>query len=162
MCQLVGPTSSPASLSLQGGFVHDGGLSTKCPSCGLVISDWRVADVVIQRHREASPNCAFVRSLPSPPPSTQGPSIGGARLSTAGDVSRPMQVDCALPPPTEVNEALLLQRLKASEEARFETFYDWPLHFLPPRRLAEAGFYYFHDHDRVSGNFFLAPSAQRS
>ncbi|XP_077525651.1 putative inhibitor of apoptosis isoform X6 [Haemaphysalis longicornis] len=132
-----------------GGFVHDSGLRTKCLSCGVVISDWRIADEVIQRHREASPNCAFVRDLPSLPQSTQGPPVGGARSPTAGDVSRPMQVDCALPPLPEMNESLFLQRLKASEEARFETFYDWPLLFLPPRRMAEAGFYYFHDNDRV-------------
>lgn len=142
----------PKERLAQGGFVHIGGTNTKCPSCGLVISDWQVADVVIQRHREASPNCSFVRSLPTPPPPAQGPSVGAARSPATEDVTRPMRVDCAVPPPqrptTEVNE-LLLQRLKASEEARFETFSDWPLDFLPPRRLAQAGFYYFHDGDRV-------------
>ncbi|XP_077525638.1 death-associated inhibitor of apoptosis 2-like [Haemaphysalis longicornis] len=136
----------------QGGFVHIGGSSTKCLSCGVVISDWQVADRVIQRHRQASPNCAFVRSIPSAPPSAQGPSVGGARSPTAGDVARHMQVSCVLPPsqrpPTEV-DAFFLQRLKASEEARLETFYDWPLDLLPPRRLSQAGFYYLHDDDRV-------------
>ncbi|KAH9382411.1 hypothetical protein HPB48_005556 [Haemaphysalis longicornis] len=124
-----------------GGFVHDGGLRTKCLSCGVVISDWRVADVVIQRHREASPNSRLRRrkDLPSEAPARRplGMFRGRCRLTVRCLHRRRM------------NESLFLQRLKASEEARFETFYDWPLVFLPPRRMAEAGFYYFHESDRV-------------
>ncbi|XP_077525639.1 death-associated inhibitor of apoptosis 2-like [Haemaphysalis longicornis] len=148
--------AGPAALLMlwheQGGFVQIGGSSWKCLYCGVVISDWQDTDGVIQRHREASPNCAYGLSIPSAPPSAQGPSIGGGRSPTAEDVAREKQVSCALPPsqrPPTVVDALFLQRLKASEEARLETFYDWPLEFLSPRRLAKAGFYYLHDGDRV-------------
>lgn len=146
----------PKDRLAQAGFEHIGDLRTKCHSCGLEISDWRYADCVIQRHRDASPNCSFVRSLPSPPASvaTQEPSVGGARSPAAEqDAPRPMQVGCVLrssqqQPPT-LESPLFLQRLKASEEARFETFSDWPLDFLSPRVLAQAGFYYIHEGDKV-------------
>lgn len=150
----------PKDRLAQAGFEHigdhSGDLRTICRSCKLVISDWRYGDCVIDRHRHASPNCPIVQSLPTPPPppsmATQEPSVGGAHSPAAEDAPRPMQVDCMPPssqrPPTAESE-LFLQRLKASEEARFDTFSDWPLDFLSPRVLAQAGFYYIHEGDKV-------------
>ncbi|XP_077525641.1 death-associated inhibitor of apoptosis 2-like isoform X1 [Haemaphysalis longicornis] len=67
----------------QSGFEHIGGLSAKCCSCGLVISDWRLGDSVTERHREESPDCPFVRAHPTThSQAVQGPSNGGAKSSS--------------------------------------------------------------------------------
>ncbi|KAH7938373.1 hypothetical protein HPB49_022955 [Dermacentor silvarum] len=169
------PPDAPVSAKklAQGGFVCISSPRhlTQCFKCGLEVSDWKIADSVVDRHRTVRPNCAFVRSLPSPrvpvaaspASSTAGASSGGTRR-----VEQPMHVDSVMPPFPRVGSAplvrsgacetvpriavendLQLRRLQASEEERFNTFSDWPLDFLPARTLAQAGFYYLHEQDKV-------------
>lgn len=172
------PPNAPVSAKklAQGGFVciNASRLLTRCYSCGLEVSDWRIADVVVDKHRTMRPDCAFVRSLPSPhvsgAPSPQSPTTippsAGARHVQA------MHVDSVAPPLPCINSTpsvqsrscetvpqsgarndIPLHRLQASEGERFNTFYDWPLVSPSPRALAQAGFYYIHEQDKVQCAF---------
>ncbi|XP_075551488.1 putative inhibitor of apoptosis isoform X2 [Dermacentor variabilis] len=169
------PPDAPVSAKklAQGGFVciSAPGHLTKCFKCGLEVSDWKIADSVVDRHRAVRPNCAFVRSLPSPRVLVAASPIysaAGASSVGATRVEQPMQVDSVIPqlprvasapfvrsvacepvPRNGVENDMQLRRLQASEEERFNTFSDWPLDFLPARTLAQAGFYYLHEEDKV-------------
>ncbi|XP_077488826.1 baculoviral IAP repeat-containing protein 7-like isoform X1 [Amblyomma americanum] len=156
----------PAKRLAQGGFVYAGhDYHTRCFQCGLEIGDWKIADEVVKRHRQARPDCAFVRSLPAPASAAQSP-VSATTTPPSFDNTRhstPMQVDCRTQPRVGIapgvhtpassqvlkENDLLLHRLQASEEERFNTFSDWPLDYLSPRLLAQAGFYYLHEQDKV-------------
>ncbi|KAL3257291.1 hypothetical protein MRX96_046499 [Rhipicephalus microplus] len=172
------PQSAPVSAKklAQGGFVCSDVLRflTRCYSCGLEVSDWSIADVVVEKHRRLRPSCAFVRSLPSPRVSAEtSPQSPSTATSSAGatHVER-MHVDSVAPslprtgsvpsvqsrtfetvPQGGARNDAPLHRLQASEEERFNTFYDWPLTSPTPRALAQAGFYYLHEQDKVKCAF---------
>nr|XP_037280999.1 baculoviral IAP repeat-containing protein 7-A-like isoform X1 [Rhipicephalus microplus] len=172
------PQSAPVSAKklAQGGFVCSDVLRflTRCYSCGLEVSDWSIADVVVEKHRRLRPSCAFVRSLPSPRVSAEtSPQSPSTATSSAGatHVER-MHVDSVAPslprtgsvpsvqsrtfetvPQGGARNDAPLHRLQASEEERFNTFYDWPLTSPTPRTLAQAGFYYLHEQDKVKCAF---------
>lgn len=172
------PPDAPVSAKklAQGGFVcvSHTELVTKCFQCGVTVSNWKIADSVVDRHRTERPNCAFVRSLPSPRVSAAASPTSPTGVTSSGTARHPeiMHVDSVVPPlphtasaslvnsrfcepvpRTGVENGLVLQRLQASEEERFNTFYDWPLDYLPARALAQAGFYYIHEQDKVKCAF---------
>lgn len=172
------PPNAPVSAKklVQGGFVcvNASRLITRCYSCGLEVSDWSIADVVVDKHRTMRPDCAFVRSLPSPRVSgAASPQSPTTVTSSAGARHLPaMHVDSVAPPLLRINSApsvqsrpcetvpqggarndVPLHRLQASEEERLNTFYDWPLVSPSARALAQAGFYYIHEQDKVQCAF---------
>ncbi|XP_064489264.1 baculoviral IAP repeat-containing protein 7-like [Ornithodoros turicata] len=121
------PTNAPiaANKLARAGFYYTGqGLQTKCFHCGVEHSGWVFSDSAMGKHRELSPNCEFVLS-------SLGESSGGC---SAG-ARRTSEPDLAL--------------MQRSEDARLQTFANWPVDFLQPRELAQAGFYYLQQDDMV-------------
>jgi len=139
----------------------------KCPWCNRVITQWDYGEQAIVKHRELSPDCPFVlgtsnnvpllRMTPSPTPS---PALSRS-TSTPRDIpdgpapSNPQhpQQPPPVPPPQEQqppNQVNVESQEYLSEANRFRTFGDsWPLSFIRPADLANAGFIYTGQEDIV-------------
>jgi len=139
----------PRKIAKAGLFYTGQYQETKCPWCCRVVTTWEYGDQAIVKHRSLSPDCPFVlntsnnvpllRMTPSPTPS---PALSRS-TSTPRDIP-----DGPAPPAPEPQQNLaprvnIVPREFLSEANRFRTFEGrWPLDFIRPADLANAGFIY--------------------
>jgi len=147
----------------------------KCPWCQRIIATWDYGEQAIAKHRTLSPDCAFVlgtsdnipmlRMTPSPTPSpaSLSRSASAARdvvdtaAATTGsgrdhDDEEEMQEAAEPAAPDVVSQPRSVNvesQEFLSEAARLRTFQGWPLTFILPADLANAGFIYTGQDDVV-------------
>eukprot|EP00118_Oscarella_pearsei_P024945 m.307174 g.307174 ORF g.307174 m.307174 type:complete len:675 (+) comp41984_c0_seq1:894-2918(+) len=107
----------------EAGFLYTGrGDEVRCFECGVSVQRWVPGDVPIHEHIKASPDCTFAQSL-----------------LKKNDIRESVKS----PEPTG-------ERMNTYDE-RIATFETWPAHLkLSPHRLANAGFYYGGQKDKVT------------
>ncbi|XP_038604158.1 E3 ubiquitin-protein ligase XIAP [Tachyglossus aculeatus] len=163
------PSNSPVSSSTlaRAGFLYTGeGDVVRCFSCRIAVDRWQYGDSAIGRHRKISPNCRFVNGCHF---KNDTPPLANAGLQN-GQLGR--GEDCpgnpahhALGRSSETHQDYLLRTRQVvdlsetvfpknpamcSEEARLETFQNWPEYtLLAPGQLARAGLYYSGIDDQV-------------
>lgn len=135
------------------GFYYMGqNLEVQCFSCGGRISEWNYNDKVMTRHRILDPQCPFVRS---PALSGNIPISNGQTELTLGTNEREensfSRSSESLSSISNSSRILPNQQEMHQEANRLKTFSGWPVSFIvSPQSLAEAGFYYVQQGDKVT------------
>ncbi|XP_040903416.1 E3 ubiquitin-protein ligase XIAP isoform X2 [Toxotes jaculatrix] len=139
----------PAHRLAQAGFYFTGPADrVRCFSCKETVENWRRGDKPIERHKEVSPRCLFLRCThrpsydPSPEPTL---SNGSIHSEEAEDLRYALRTGAV------VDESVypMVPHMR-NEEARLQTFSNWPSTSpVRPQNLAQAGFYYLGKSDQV-------------
>uniref|UniRef100_A0A3B5MJI8 Baculoviral IAP repeat containing 2 n=1 Tax=Xiphophorus couchianus TaxID=32473 RepID=A0A3B5MJI8_9TELE len=166
------------SLARAGWFYTGVGDRVQCFRCNVTAEGWQAGDCPTEKHRQLSPSCSFIQSLPSttnllssshsafsplriaplpgPGPAAPNPSVSQVEdpvgfLNTAFS---------ALPPSSPLSsrgvEDMSHQRPTCHnpsmrrEQDRLDSFHSWTLSIITPTELAKAGFYYLGQGDRVA------------
>lgn len=150
----------PRKIAKAGLFYTGQYQETKCPWCTRVVTQWDYGEQAIVKHRSLSPDCPFIlgtsnnvpllRMTPSPTPS---PALSRS-TSTPRDIpDGPAPPAPPQPPPTvqhHQHPVNVESQEYLSEANRFKTFEGrWPLTFIRPADLANAGFIYTGQDDIV-------------
>ncbi|XP_074072660.1 baculoviral IAP repeat-containing protein 2-like [Macrotis lagotis] len=141
----------------------------KCFCCGLILDNWKQGDNAIDKHKKLYPSCTFIRNLIAANNlgSSSQSEVCPSGMSNVTCSSSPsseqigyFSVSYSSFPPEPVTSRVVddLSPLNAStysysmrtEEARFLSYYSWPLTFMSPLDLAKAGFYYIGPGDMVA------------
>ncbi|XP_078659105.1 baculoviral IAP repeat-containing protein 7-like [Branchiostoma floridae x Branchiostoma belcheri] len=151
---------SPEQLAKLGFFYLGVRDKVECAFCGGVLHQWEQGDDPKVEHERHYPHCPFIRgyatsNVPlesSSQPTKLSPFIQQSSLpQSATAVSQSQQRSCF----SQENEKTAKRKEPkhpelSSEEDRLSTFLRWPLYSpIPPRKLAQAGFYYTHTDDQV-------------
>lgn len=144
----------------RGGFYYTGrGTEVQCFLCGTRIADWEYGDQVMARHRQADPDCPFVRD---PASTCNIPIIESAdNIRARSSASSATTVTSQGTDEGTSRGPLILQsqnpRIEyGTYEQRLNSFQNWPTFAaVTPESLARAGFYYLQQEDMVILNYFL-------
>lgn len=156
------PTSSPvdARRIAKAGFYYMGqNLEVQCFSCGGRISEWNFNDKVMTKHRNLDPRCPFVLNpaVSGNIPIINCHEVQGSSLNREEDsslnITEPDMVnDWPNGEIGNVNRSSPVVGLDQMYENsdRLKTFTNWPVTFIvTPKSLADAGFYYVQQGDKV-------------
>jgi len=129
------------------GFYSNGpGLSVKCFSCGSEITEWEYGDQIMSKHRLLNPDCVFVRD----PERAGNIPLLPSRPSLSP--SQPNDRENATPRQQEPSYGRWVSgnSIYKNEQARLDSFSDWPIPFIVrPEALAATGFYFLRQGDKV-------------
>ncbi|XP_055792877.1 baculoviral IAP repeat-containing protein 2 isoform X1 [Salvelinus fontinalis] len=158
------------------GWVYTGvGDRVQCFRCKVTAEGWQTGDCPTERHRQLSPSCAFIQSLPSTanllssshsafsplcsahviPVSGPGPAPVSAPNPVSGE-------EPGVPPPSSPLSSREVEDMSHQrppschnpsmrrEQDRLDSFHSWTLSIITPSELATAGFYYLGQGDRVA------------
>uniref|UniRef100_A0A3P8YRG2 RING-type E3 ubiquitin transferase n=1 Tax=Esox lucius TaxID=8010 RepID=A0A3P8YRG2_ESOLU len=164
------------SLARAGWFYTGVGDRVQCFRCNVTAEGWQTGDCPIEKHRQLSPSCSFIQTLPSTANllssshSAFSP-LRNAPVSCPGPAPNPVPVEepvgylnmgFSAPPPSSPLrsrgvEDMSHQRPPAChnpsmrrEQDRLDSFHSWTLTIILPTELAKAGFYYLGQGDRVA------------
>ena len=161
------PANAPveAAKIAKAGFYRLNGPQVKCSWCGCVLADWQFGDQVIQRHREAKPQCPFILDQSDNVPLLQqqqsqqqqqqqqlqpneAESQTVDEMDTNGSNSSPVSADANPTPDAMAAEGLDEVSSNGAppdfrrESTRLRTFSKWNVPFIQPTQLAKSGFVY--------------------
>lgn len=149
----------------------------QCFRCNVTIDNWQTGECPAERHKQMSPNCAFIQSLPSTANllSSSHSAFSPLRNATILQLNLPAVTSASgqtdeqvgylnmsnLAPSSPLSsrgvEDMSHQRPSAChnpsmrrEQDRLDTFQNWTLTTITPAELAKAGFYYLSQGDRVA------------
>lgn len=149
----------------------------QCFRCNVTIDNWQTGECPAERHKQMSPNCAFIQSLPSTANllSSSHSAFSPLRNATILQLNLPAVTSASgqtdeqvgylnmsnlapsSPLSSRVVEDMSHQRPSAChnpsmrrEQDRLDTFQNWTLTTITPAELAKAGFYYLSQGDRVA------------
>uniref|UniRef100_A0A3B3TKH5 E3 ubiquitin-protein ligase XIAP n=1 Tax=Poecilia latipinna TaxID=48699 RepID=A0A3B3TKH5_9TELE len=135
----------PPERLARAGFYFTGDADrVQCFSCNQTVENWHSGDTPVQRHKEVSPSCRF---LVCSHPNSMKPNYITPLIYD--EVAEDMQYRVST---GEVVDETLYPRIPhmKSEQVRLDTFSSWPSTApVRPRDLAQAGFYYLGQADRV-------------
>uniref|UniRef100_A0A8C5DC72 Baculoviral IAP repeat-containing protein 2-like n=1 Tax=Gouania willdenowi TaxID=441366 RepID=A0A8C5DC72_GOUWI len=147
------------SLARAGWFYTGVGDRVQCFRCNVTAEGWQAGDCPTEKHRQLSPSCSFVQSLPSTAnllssshsafspklsPTVIFFLISGSNSRKMGPLSSRGVEDMSHLRPTCHNPNM------RREQDRLESFHTWTLSIITPTELAKAGFYYLGQGDRVA------------
>ncbi|KAJ7997516.1 hypothetical protein DPEC_G00229830 [Dallia pectoralis] len=167
------------SLARAGWFYTGVGDRVQCFRCNVTAEGWQPGDCPIEKHRQLSPSCSFIQTLPSTanllssshsafsplrsapviPVSCPGPA---PNLVPAEEPVGYLNMGFSVPPPSSPLssrgvEDMSHQRAPTChnpsmrrEQERLDSFHSWNLTIILPAELATAGFYYLGQGDRVA------------
>lgn len=148
----------------------------KCTFCGCLLSDWQYGDQVMSKHRQASPECPFVKNQSDNVPLVPGGGGGGGGRSPHQQQQQ-LAGDSGFGSQEETDDASHFVSSRSSgpggvlesedegpvemedahrsdpdanmkhEAARLATFHNWPLAYIRGEDLAKAGFFYLNQRD---------------
>uniref|UniRef100_A0A671MVW2 RING-type E3 ubiquitin transferase n=1 Tax=Sinocyclocheilus anshuiensis TaxID=1608454 RepID=A0A671MVW2_9TELE len=134
----------PAERLARAGFYFTGqAVRVHCFSCHATVEDWNRGDTPLNRHQQASPDCTFLNCAHSLKTSDfiQSPVYNKEAEAREFQLRTGEVVDQTIYPK--------VPHMK-SEEARLNTFSDWPADApVQPEDLAAAGMYYLRTDDMV-------------
>uniref|UniRef100_A0A8C7ZQ89 Baculoviral IAP repeat containing 2 n=1 Tax=Oryzias sinensis TaxID=183150 RepID=A0A8C7ZQ89_9TELE len=174
------PTSvvTERSLARAGWFYTGVGDRVQCFRCNVTAEGWLAGDCPTEKHRQLSPTCPFIQSLPSttnllssshsafsplriaqlsgPGPAASNPS-GGQSEEAVGYLNMAFSA----PPPSSPLASRGVEDLSHQrptchnpsmrrEQDRLDSFQPWAISIITPAELAKAGFYYLGQNDRVA------------
>lgn len=159
------------------GFFYTGiGDRVQCFRCNVTIDNWQSGECPAERHKQMSPNCTFIQSLPSTTNllSSSHSAFSPLRNATILQLNLPAVTSASgqtdeqagylnmsnFAPSSPLSsrgvEDMSHQRPPAChnpsmrrEQDRLDTFQNWTLATITPAELAKAGFYYLSQGDRV-------------
>uniref|UniRef100_A0A3Q3BSV3 Baculoviral IAP repeat containing 2 n=1 Tax=Kryptolebias marmoratus TaxID=37003 RepID=A0A3Q3BSV3_KRYMA len=173
------PTSPVTERSLaRAGWYYTGtGDRVQCFRCNVTAEGWQAGDCPTEKHRQLSPSCSFIQSLPSTtnllssshsafsplriaPLSGPGPAGPNPSVSQGEETVGFLNTAFSAPPPSSPLisrgvEDMSHQRPTCHnpsmrrEQDRLDSFHSWTLSVITPAELAKAGFYYLGQGDRV-------------
>ncbi|XP_017275162.1 E3 ubiquitin-protein ligase XIAP [Kryptolebias marmoratus] len=139
----------PADRLARAGFYFTGnGDRVCCFSCQKTVDNWCSGDTPVERHKEVSPTCTFLKCCHRP---SFNPCLGTSLTngSTYDEAAEDMQYRLSTGAVVDETPYPMAPHMK-SEEARLRSFSLWPLSSpMRPRDLAQAGFYYLEEGDHV-------------
>uniref|UniRef100_A0A674A111 RING-type E3 ubiquitin transferase n=1 Tax=Salmo trutta TaxID=8032 RepID=A0A674A111_SALTR len=156
------------TLARAGWFYTGVGDRVQCFRCNVTADGWQTGDCPTERHRQLSPSCVFIQTLPSTANllSSSHSAFSPLRPGPAPlPVSAPNPVSgeepCVPPPSSPLSsrevEDMSHQRPPTChnpsmrrEQDRLDSFHSWILSIITPSELAKAGFYYLGQGDRVA------------
>ncbi|XP_040928505.1 E3 ubiquitin-protein ligase XIAP isoform X2 [Betta splendens] len=131
----------PPERLARAGFYYTGHSDcVRCFSCEKTVENWREEDTPVQRHKEVSPTCSFLKCI-YPTSCNLGPSTTPINGSAYNEEAEDMEY--RLRTGEVVDEATypLVPHMR-SEEARLQTFSSWPSTSpVTPQDLAQAGLF---------------------
>lgn len=132
----------PAERLAQAGFYFTGhGDRVKCFSCRETVENWQTGDAPVERHKQVSPCCRFLRCVHA----NHCKPLNGSILEEQSTENYPLRTGEVVDESTYP----MVPHMR-SEEARLQTFSSWPFDApIRPQDLAQAGFFYFDVNDRV-------------
>uniref|UniRef100_A0A3P8X072 E3 ubiquitin-protein ligase XIAP n=1 Tax=Cynoglossus semilaevis TaxID=244447 RepID=A0A3P8X072_CYNSE len=131
----------PAERLAQAGFYFTGhGDRVKCFSCRETVENWQTGDAPVERHKQVSPCCIFLKCVHS-----NHFKPNGFLYEEESPENYPLRTG------EVVDESTYpMAPHMRNEEARLQTFSSWPSNSpVRPQDLAEAGFYYTGVNDAV-------------
>ncbi|XP_051714813.1 E3 ubiquitin-protein ligase XIAP [Oryctolagus cuniculus] len=162
------PSDSPVSAATlaRAGFLYAGeGDTVRCFSCRAAVDRCMYGDSAVGRHRAVSPNCRFINGFYFENSATQptNPGVQNGEYRSADDLGNRNHFALDGPSETPADPPLRTGQIvgtpdtvyprnpeMCSEEARLESFQNWPDYVhLTPRELASAGLYYTGIDDQV-------------
>ncbi|KAM8834749.1 baculoviral IAP repeat-containing protein 2 [Synchiropus picturatus] len=171
---------SERSLAKAGWFYTGVGDRVQCFRCNVKADGWQAGDCPTEKHRQLSPSCSFIQSLPAtanllssshsafsplriapalplPAPAPPNPAAG------QGDeaVGYLNMAFTAPPPPSSPLSSRGVEDASHQrptchnpamrrEQDRLDSFQTWTLSIITPAELSKAGFYYLGQGDRVA------------
>ncbi|XP_041800037.1 E3 ubiquitin-protein ligase XIAP [Chelmon rostratus] len=120
----------------------------RCFSCQKTVENWHRGDTPVERHKEVSPSCKFLRCThrTSFNPISDTPLTDG---STYNEEAEDMEYRLRTGEVVDESTYPMAPHMR-SEEARLQTFSSWPCNApVRPRDLSQAGLYYLGESDRV-------------
>uniref|UniRef100_A0A3P9KHK2 Baculoviral IAP repeat containing 2 n=1 Tax=Oryzias latipes TaxID=8090 RepID=A0A3P9KHK2_ORYLA len=174
------PTSvvTERSLARAGWFYTGVGDRVQCFRCNVTAEGWLAGDCPTEKHRQLSPTCPFIQSLPSttnllssshsafsplriaqlsgPGPAASNPSVGQSEEAVGY-----LNMAFSAPPPSSPLASRGVEDLShqrptchnpsmRKEQDRLDSFQPWAISIITPAELAKAGFYYLGQNDRVA------------
>ncbi|XP_028316309.1 E3 ubiquitin-protein ligase XIAP [Gouania willdenowi] len=138
----------PAKLA-RAGFYYTGDADrVRCFSCRTIVENWCAGDSPVERHKEVSPSCTFLRCVhrTSCNPDSYNPITNG---STYDEEAEDMVYRLRTGEVVDESTYPMAPHM-GSEEVRLKTFSSWPSNApIRARDLAQAGFYYLGMDDQV-------------
>lgn len=169
------PATAPVterSLARAGFFYTGVADRVQCFRCNVTAENWQSGECPAERHKQLSPNCTFIQSLPSTAANLLSSSHSAfspprnAAVSAATVVSQADEqggylnmgfgnLAPASPLTSRGVEDASHQRScnnpsMRREQDRVDTFQNWTVATITPAELAKAGFYYLNQGDRVA------------
>ncbi|XP_062868321.1 baculoviral IAP repeat-containing protein 2 isoform X1 [Trichomycterus rosablanca] len=159
------------------GFYYTGVVDrVQCFRCNVTAENWQSGECPAERHKQLSPSCTFIQSLPStanllssshsafsPPRNvTVNVSVVASAVNQADEQAGYLNMGFgnlapASPLTSRGVEDVSHQRPSACnnpnmrrEQDRLDTFQNWTVTTITPTELAKAGFYYLNQGDRVA------------
>ncbi|KAK5887503.1 hypothetical protein CesoFtcFv8_016102 [Champsocephalus esox] len=141
------------SLARAGWFYTGVGDRVQCFRCNVTADGWQAGDCPSEKHRQLSPSCSFIQSLPSTANllSSSHSAFSPLRIAPAVPLSgpgpaapNPAVSQGEEPRPTCHNPSM------RREQNRLDSFHPWTLSIITPSELAKAGFYFLGQGDRVA------------
>uniref|UniRef100_A0A4W6D843 Baculoviral IAP repeat containing 2 n=1 Tax=Lates calcarifer TaxID=8187 RepID=A0A4W6D843_LATCA len=160
------------SLARAGWFYTGVGDRVQCFRCNVTAEGWQAGDCPTERHRQLSPSCSFIQSLPSTANllSSSHSAFSPLRIATAMTnlflISQDepvgyLNMGFSAPPPSSPLSSRGVEDMSHQrptchnpsmrrEQDRLDSFHSWTLSIITPGELAKAGFYYLGQGDRVA------------
>nr|XP_043896626.1 E3 ubiquitin-protein ligase XIAP [Solea senegalensis] len=137
----------PAERLARAGFYFTGpGDRVCCFSCQKTVENWHREDTPVERHKQVSPSCTFLRCTIGFHPSFDTTLTNG---SIYNEEAEDLQYRLRTGEVVDESTYPVVPHMK-NEEARLQTFSSWPSNApVRPRDLAQAGLYYLGESDRV-------------
>uniref|UniRef100_A0A3Q3X926 Uncharacterized protein n=1 Tax=Mola mola TaxID=94237 RepID=A0A3Q3X926_MOLML len=158
------------SLARAGWFYTGVGDRVQCFKCNVTAEGWQAGDCPTEKHRQLSPTCSFIQSLPSTANllssshSAFSPLRPAAPNLAAGQGEEPvgyLNIGFSAPLPSSPLSSRGVEDMSHQrptchnpnmrrEQDRLDSFHSWTLSIITPAELAKAGFYYLGQGDRVA------------
>ncbi|KAF3840815.1 hypothetical protein F7725_006677 [Dissostichus mawsoni] len=161
------------SLARAGWFYTGVGDRVQCFRCNVTAEGWQAGDCPSEKHRQLSPSCSFIQSLPSTanllssshsafsqlriapavPLSGPGPAAPNPAVSQGEEPVGYLNMAFSAPPPSSPLSSRGVEDMshqRPTAERRLDSFHPWTLSIITPSELAKAGFYFLGQGDRVA------------
>uniref|UniRef100_A0A3B3ZPH6 RING-type domain-containing protein n=1 Tax=Periophthalmus magnuspinnatus TaxID=409849 RepID=A0A3B3ZPH6_9GOBI len=138
------------SLARAGWFYTGVGDRVQCFRCNVTAEGWQPGDCPTEKHKQLSPSCSFIQSLPPTANLLQGEepvgylNMGFSALPPSSPLTSRGVEDMSHQRPTCHNPSM------RREQDRLDSFHTWTVTVITPAELAKAGFYYLGQGDRVA------------
>lgn len=136
----------PERLARAGFFFTGTADRVRCFSCSHTVENWHSGDTPVLRHKEVSPSCRFLMCTHR---NSLKPAYGTPLIDTYDEVAEDLQYRLSTGEVVDETPYPKVPHMR-NEQTRLQTFSSWPPNAsVRARDLAQAGFYYLGQSDRV-------------
>ncbi|CAL8364816.1 unnamed protein product [Lota lota] len=156
------------SLARAGWYYTGVGSRVQCFRCNVTAEGWQAGDCPTEKHRQLSPSCPFIQSLPSTANllssshSAFSPLRSAPVLPPGEEAAAYLNIGFSAPPPSSPLASRGVEDMSHQrppvchnpsmrrEQERLDSFHAWTVSIITPGELAKAGFYFLGQGDRVA------------